>query len=265
MVSVKALLAPVLALLVLAAVSQEAQPCSLRATYLANEGFLLTAGDKKVVIDALFRTAMEPYLNHSLEVREQLEKGQGEFAGINVALATHQHADHFDAWAVADFLRDNPKALFAANSGVTDLVRRHSEAAAKQLRPSSTEFRETLNLNGVRVDVLRLSHNGRRPDLNVGYIVHLGGKKILHVGDALNTVENFRRFELPRENIDVAMMPYWYAMSEEGIRIVRERVKAAQVIFVHVPPEEMAEVRAVTRKHFPASQILEQPQDSVCY
>ncbi|MGH9601603.1 MAG: MBL fold metallo-hydrolase, partial [Terriglobales bacterium] len=109
-------------LMVPTTVSQQPQACALRITYLANEGFLLTAGDRKVVIDGLFRNAMEPYLNHAPEVRKRVEQGQGEFAGITVALATHQHADHFDAWAVADFLRDNPNTLFAANSGVTDLV-----------------------------------------------------------------------------------------------------------------------------------------------
>ncbi|MGH9601727.1 MAG: MBL fold metallo-hydrolase, partial [Terriglobales bacterium] len=147
----------------------------------------------------------------------------------------------------------------------TDLVRRNSEAAAKQLRSSSTGFRETLDLNGIRVDVLRLKHNGRKPDLNVGYIVHLGGKKILHVGDALNTVENFRRFELAKEKIDVALLPYWYAMSEEGIAIVREQVRAANVIFIHVPPAELTEARALTSQHFPAARILEKPLDSKCY
>ncbi|MCI0355591.1 MAG: MBL fold metallo-hydrolase [Acidobacteria bacterium] len=266
MLFVKPLLVVLLAmLLVPAGASRPGEPCVLRITYLANEGFLLTAGDKKVVIDALFRNAMDPYLNHSSEVRKRLEKGEGEFAGVSVALATHQHADHFDAWAVADFLRNNPKALFAAHAGVTELVRQHSEATAKQLRSSSTEFRETLALNGIRVDVLRLYHNGRKPDLNVGYIVHLGGRKILHVGDSLDTVENFQRFELAREQIDVALLPYWYAMSEKGIRIIREEVKAAKVIFIHVPPGEMAEVRAVTSKHFPASQILERPLEEKCY
>ncbi len=263
--SVKAPLALVLAAVVSAALAQEAEPCALRVTYLANEGVLLTAGDKKVVIDGLFRSAMEPYLNHSADTRKTLEKGEGTFAGITVALATHQHADHFDAGAVADFLRDNPKAVFAAHSGVTDLVRRHSEVMAKQLRPSSTEFRETLHLNGIRVDVLRLYHNGRKPDMNVGYIVHLGGKKILHAGDALNTAENFRRFDLPKEKIDLALLPYWYAMSDEGIAVVREQVKAANVMFIHVPPGEMAEGRATTSKHFPASRILEKPLDSACY
>jgi len=255
----------VAALLVPATVSQQPEDCALRVTYLANEGFLLTAGDRKVAIDALFRNAMEPYLNHGMETRKRLERGQGEFAGITAALATHQHADHFDAWAVADFLRANPRALFAAHSAVTELVRRHSEASARQLRSASTEFRETLDLNGIRVDVLRLYHNGRKPDLNVGYIVHMGGKKILHVGDALNTLENFRRFDLPKERIDVALLPYWYAMSEEGIRIVREQVKATNLIFIHVPPGEIAEARAITSKHFPASRILEKPLEDSCY
>jgi len=258
------LLLVLVALLAPATVSQTPERCDIRVTYLANEGVLLTTGGKKVVIDALFRNAMDPYLNHGPELRKRLEKGQEEFEGVSVALATHQHADHFDAWAVADFLRDNPRALFAANSGVTDLVRQHSQATAKQLRPSATEFRETLDLNGIRVDVLRLYHNGRKPDLNVGYIVHLAGKKVLHVGDALNTEDNFRRFDLHKEKIDVALLPYWYAMSDEGIRIVRDQVKAAQVIFIHVPPGEMAEARAVTGKHFPASRILEKPLDSAC-
>lgn len=254
-----------LAILLLAAPLTLAQECGVEVTYLANEGVLLRSGETKVVVDALFRNAMQPYLNHTPETRKALEGGEGEFAGIAAALATHQHADHFDAESVAEFLRNHPRALFAAHAGVTALVQKQAAAPEKQLRASSTDSRESLELNGIRVGVLRLFHNGRKADLNVGYILHLGGKKVLHVGDALDTVENFRRFELASEKLDVALLPYWYAMSEEGIAIVRDHVKAANVIFIHVPPAEADEVRAVTSKHFPASTILEKPLARSCY
>ena len=48
----------------------------VRITYLANEGVLIAAGDKKVLVDALFRDSLEDYSRHSQSVQEQMETGK---------------------------------------------------------------------------------------------------------------------------------------------------------------------------------------------
>jgi hypothetical protein len=49
----------------------------LRVTYLANEGVLVESGGTRILIDALFRDSLDPYVRHSRVVQEELETGTG--------------------------------------------------------------------------------------------------------------------------------------------------------------------------------------------
>ena len=48
-----------------------------------------------------------------------------------------------------------------------------------------------------------------RQHSNMGHIIRLGGKKLLHVGDADTSIENFEKFNLDEEQIDIAFLPDW--------------------------------------------------------
>ena len=90
--------------------------------YLANEGFLLTSGDHKVLIDGLFREGGD-YATLSLESRETVETALPPFDTVDVVLATHHHADHFHAVAVCRFLDSNPLAQFVSTQQALDQMR----------------------------------------------------------------------------------------------------------------------------------------------
>lgn len=86
---------------------------------------------------------------------------------------------------------------------------------------------------------------------NLGHLVETGVKKLLHIGDADMTPENFSAFNLPKENIDVAFIPYWFLLSENGRRLVKEQFSPKQIITVHISPDEAEKIAEQLRKPSP--------------
>ena len=76
--------------------------------------------------------------------------------------------------------------------------------------PNPKERTELIFPN-VKVSILRLWHSGHlRTTENLGYLLTVNGKKLLHVGDADMSAENFEPYKLNNESIDVAFLPFWY-------------------------------------------------------
>src|SRR5262245_25828774 len=80
---------------------------SLEVTYLANEGFMIAGGGRKLLIDALFREGVEGYATITPATRELLEQARSPFDGVDAVFAAHFHDDHFDAEAVLAHLTHN--------------------------------------------------------------------------------------------------------------------------------------------------------------
>jgi L-ascorbate metabolism protein UlaG (beta-lactamase superfamily) len=84
-------------------------------------------------------------------------------------------------------------------------------------------------------------------------VIELDGKKLLHIGDADMTEENFSSLGLVEEKIDVAFVPYWFLLSNAGREIVQKQIRPKQVIAMHVPPAEAAQVAGLVRKAYPGA------------
>ena len=110
-----------------------------------------------------------------------------------------------------------------------------------------------MQAGGVEIDVLGLRHvNARfRWIQNLGHVVTLAGKKLLHIGDADISVENFEAFGLAEEGIDIAFIPYWFLESRTGRAIVRDLIKPRRVIAVHIPPDEGSRAMRLARDFDP--------------
>jgi L-ascorbate metabolism protein UlaG (beta-lactamase superfamily) len=81
--------------------------------------------------------------------------------------------------------------------------------------------------------------------------VKLGGKKLLHVGDADTSAEIFGAFDLDEQNIDVAFLPSWFLISDAGAAIVRNHIKPKHIVAVHLGPHEPARTSERIRERFP--------------
>ena len=231
---------------------------ALTVRYIANEGVLIASSDKQILIDGLHREYRPAYLFPPPEMQAVLENARPPYDKINFVLVSHIHLDHFHPQSIGQYLKNNPRAIFASSEQALAEVSRnlteHDKIRAR-MKPVRHEWKKSsvIDQDGVKIRFLGLRHSGEqfKEVQNLGHVIEIGGKKLLHIGDADMTVENFSSFNLAREKIDIAFIPYWFLISEEGRKLVREQFGAKHVIAVHIPPGEAVEVAEQLKKDMP--------------
>jgi len=249
-----------------AAAGGDAAAFTLDVHALANEGFLLRAGDDAVLIDAFVIRPHSVYGWLRGEARKRLEDGAEPFAGVDLALVSHRHRDHFQPEPARQFLASNPDCVLATSPQVLDDLWKEpaadegteasEEAAHEAAEIDRTKVRDVLpepgeerrlEVGGITVDVLRLSHGSTRfaRIQNLAHVITLGGVTALHIGDAAMEPANFEPYRLASRGIDVVFVPYWYFEDANGRAIIEEHFRPARLIACHIPPTEL---RAVTTR-----------------
>lgn len=253
----------------MAARSAPQSPGALQLIALANAGVLVDDGRRSVVIDGAFRDGIPPYGTLPEAMRRQLEHAEGRFARVRALLVTHWHADHFDPTAVGTHLQHNSAATAVVAGEVAERIERGFEGAAGvrgRVRGVTPEpgSHEAVALGDVEVVVVRLRHNPTRnyPEQHVAQAVRLGGRLLIHVGDAERTADNFRAVE-PLAPVDVALVPFWFVTTDDGRRIVREQLHAREVVALHVPPGDAVQVRREVEAAWPGAHTLTRPGQTV--
>lgn len=237
--------------------------------YIANEGVLIRAADKQVLIDGLHREYKPEYAFPPPELQKPLENAQKPYDKINLLLVSHVHLDHFHPESIGLYLKNNPRAILASSAQITDEIGKNFKDYEKikaQIKPVSHEWKKSFEYeqNGIKVRFLGLRHGSERFSWiqNFGHLIEIGGKKLLHIGDADMTAENFASFNLAKENIDVAFIPFWFLLSEDGRRLVKEQFNPKQIIAVHISPNDAAQVSERLKKDNPGiitfTKILEE-------
>ena len=219
-----------------------AEALRLEITYLGNAGFLLADGEHTVLVDGLFGSGLSGYPSVDAERRERLESATPPFDEVDIILATHHHADHFNAAAVARHLRANPRALFLSTPQAVERLRTEvSDFApfagrAHGILPAEGE-RHHVRLLGLDITLLHLHHGRNRqpPVGNLGFLLELGGRKLLHVGDTVASAEEFAVYELAKERIGVALVPFWLLSDASWRGVVREQIAPDEIVAMHLP------------------------------
>jgi len=227
-------------------------------TYLGNEGVMITDKEKSVLVDTLFRGANFGYAGVQPSELEKLETAQAPYDRIDLVLVTHVHPDHFNAESVVRHLEHNKTAVLVTSEQVAEKVRKaagDSSALLPRIKVHTPAEggRETVEANGIKIDVLRLSHgSGRFAGVDdLGFIIHVGGKRILHVGDAQVDAPSFKPLEAFAKGVDVACLPNWIVESPKGARLVREVLKPKKLIVFHIMPRDAKRVVQTVKSNFP--------------
>jgi L-ascorbate metabolism protein UlaG (beta-lactamase superfamily) len=231
---------------------------ALEVTYIANEGVLIAAGGTQVLIDGLHRRYRSSYPFLPEPYREQIETAQAPFDEIDVILVSHMHLDHFHPEAVARHLRHNAAATLVSSEQVVREIQTLADYAdirsrLKTITPPLKQRVATV-AGGVQVEVLGVGHgSGRHATVqNLGHLVTLGGKRLLHVGDAsTEDASIFEAFNLDQADIDIAFLPAWFLTSDEGTAIVRQHIKPKHIVAVHMPADELQRAVAQIGERFP--------------
>lgn len=108
-------------------ISSCTQQKKMDVTYIANAGFLIESNGKQVIIDALFKQGWGNYLIPTDSIVSDIITQQPPFNNSNLMLITHDHADHFNASMVVDYLIINPDVVLIAPPGVTNTISKHPD------------------------------------------------------------------------------------------------------------------------------------------
>jgi Beta-lactamase superfamily domain len=198
---------------------REGEPAApVRLTYLANEGVMLSSSHGRVLIDALFGDGLPEYAVVPDPERDSLERAAGPYGGPALVLFTHAHRDHYDSAAVARYLASNPGAVVLGPPGTApDGGVRATDLGWVQVRPIPIAHGPTI-----------------RPVGHSWYLVTLDGLTALHLGDTSGDPRSWRGLDLPKGGVDIALVPFWFALDDARFRSLLETVPAHTIVLLHV-------------------------------
>jgi len=249
-----------------AAITATGDSGEVSVTYIGNAGFLVTAGDKKILIDAIFK-GYKGFYELPENIREKIKLGQPPFDDVDLLLVTHNHGDHYDAGLVREYLTNNPKALLASTFQVTATLADFSDRV-KTFSPSKGKP-DRKELQGINIEAIYLPHGateaGQTELLNYGFIVSVNGVKLFHTGDIDTqqfSFDEFRAYQLPEKKIDISFIQHFYLTNDPTERkFVLEGIRSRFIIPSHyhytTPPLDTA---LVLRNYPDAVQFKEELQ-----
>lgn len=239
-------------------------------TKLANEGIVISDGQHRVMIDGL---VVEPYAVYGGLPPEDVslfDRLEGPFKGIDIALASHRHHEHNQPDFACRFLQKSTTTRFYSSSQVIDLMRekcRKLVTTSPRIVTIAPDYGHPFVLDEpwLKLTAFPLSHGTRKyaKIQNYGYLVEMGGVRILHVGDAAMDPADFERAGLQDIRLNVALIPFLYFQPGPGAELVNHYLNALTKIAVHIPPGELEEVKTYMNARFPNVLILDKPLETV--
>ena len=216
-------------------------PPEVEVTAIANEGFLVRTSRHAVLVDALFR-ATAPYPEFfqqgpSEELLERMIAGEGVFDGIDLALVTHSHGDHFHAQTAFDFLERHPESVLVGTDDVAAALAEidgFRRIVDRVITPNAA-IGDCVRMRpaGVEMTVCPVHHSGGGEPVNNIYIVDLDGIRFLHEGDADMGRETFEGLDIGSFRLDLAFMHGWYAFDSNGREIVTDILRPRALVLMH--------------------------------
>jgi len=179
-------------------------------TYIANEGFLVTSGDKKILFDGIFSNGSGKFYTPTAEALINERNAASPFDNIDILFNSHNHADHIDPNFILEHLGNNSNAtLIAPRQSADDLSLADGfDTLQKRIRaiPRANHSRFDTTINDIGLEAYSFTHaNGNTSVQNIGYIANLNGFTLFHSGDSdPEILDTFQLYSLSEKNIDLA-------------------------------------------------------------
>jgi ankyrin repeat protein/L-ascorbate metabolism protein UlaG (beta-lactamase superfamily) len=220
----------------------------LEITYVANEGFLIARGEKKVLIDALHKNSWNYPMTSDRAYSKMLEN-RPPFDGIDLSIASHAHADHTNPRMNAEFLSRVPGVIYLSSPAACDSLRAAAGSdfgnIAGRVVSVDPEWKriEKLRKNGIDVAFFGVNHApaGEEPYKTLATILDFDGIRVVHLADEIVSMnaENFRAVDLERDGIDIAFADQMFLADSVGQYVMKEYIKPEHVILMHAGPDEL--------------------------
>ena len=219
--------------------------------YLANEGVMVTQGRTKILFDPIFDYPGDTYQRVPEDMQESLYAGRPPYDGVDAVFVSHFHADHFLASGILKLMRLHETIqLYAPAQAVTAMRTIASDddealferVTAFDLQPGDAPV--FVRKGGLLVEAVSVPHTGwptRNSDVqNIVFRITLDDTStVVHLGDAdartVHFAQDMAFWEERRP--DLALPPYWFFMSDDGLEVLEDRIYARHTIGIHVPRE----------------------------
>lgn len=234
----------------------------LEIRYIGNMGVLISGEESSVLIDGLHTEYNKKYyLFPPQSLVDSLTNSLGDFPPIKAIAATHYHRDHLDGEQISTFLDKNTQVLFFGSKQSTDLVKEARSNNDDRIITIETKDyqKQTVEIGDISVTGFYMNHvspNRHGSVQNVGYLIEMEGKKILHVGDSNWFEEAFTKLNLQEENIDVAIFPYWMLLNHQKIIQLRTWVNPKHIVATHLPPSGYEDYIKTINTTYPKTTFL---------
>lgn len=241
----------------------------LEVTYIANEGFLVSVGEDKLLVDALHENPWG-YANTPVEIREMMAEQEVPFQGVDLLVASHPHTDHFSPGLVFSYLRQNPDVSFAATTAtmglLQDSIGADYQAVQGQLREINPPWGESETLPlGEKGEARFLTTNhmteDQTPYLTLATLAKMGGRTILHLADLFppTSVHFLEGYGMEDESIDILFADPWFVLSQEGQHLIRDVIRPGHLILMHIRPDEWEGQKDEVMAIWPDAIVFQEP------
>jgi len=239
-------------------VSTYAQQDKVEVTYVGNAGFLINIGDKKILIDALFKGFQGNY-EVPQEIQNKLTNTQAPFDGVDLILVTHAHGDHVDPAMVRQHMKNNPKAVFASTEQLVNVLQDSTDRWVG-FNPTK-EQSESKEINGISIEAFSLPHGPDARIINNGFLISVDGLTVFQTGDVdfdQFTFQEFRSLHLPEKKIDLSFVQHFYLTNDSLCRkFVTEAIGGRYIIPIHYHFTTPAFDSTIVRQNYPDAVIFE--------
>jgi L-ascorbate metabolism protein UlaG (beta-lactamase superfamily) len=267
-------------LLAAAACSDPVQEPSLEVTYVANTGFIVECGGRKVLIDALFGgfEADWCYVPDD-SIVDLMKTAQPPFDRVDLIAVTHAHVDHVSLGITAAYLAASPKTFLVCPPQLKEKLAARDDYHVYRDRINAPSLpRDSVHrveMAGIGVKILSGRHSSyseedpetgevvdRHRDVqHYEYVLELGGKTVYHAGDAaMNDRLRYEALHLDRDSIEVAFVGWWdeRPMASFREKLIRDLITPRRVILTHMWPNRPPKGHPERRQNAAGQVILPQ-------
>jgi L-ascorbate metabolism protein UlaG (beta-lactamase superfamily) len=212
-----------------------------RVTYIANSGFIVKVGDRKVMFDGLFQNGMNRYLEPDEQTVTLMKNGLAPFDDLELVFISNYHADHFDPYLATQFMLNNKEVKMVCPQQVINKMKIFTSdyELIKNRIVETTPLANTydrLLISGFEIVACHLKHEKVMNDHveNMAYLIKMNGVKIFHSGDSSSeTLDDLKGIQLSDLNIDIAFLADKYAVGRAAIQ-TNKLVDARYNVLMHI-------------------------------
>ncbi len=159
----------------------------LKATYVANSGYLLETKSKRILVDAVFNECIASYQCPDDSTIARLINSQVPFKQLDFVIVTHHHPDHFNDSLMVELLNARndfnvicPEQVFQELCNIVD-----DPIILKRIKSVNLDTGQTasFSLGNIDLQIARSKHANTYETENLCFIIETDGIRILHTGD----------------------------------------------------------------------------------